>query len=165
MTIMGMLAFASYIPYAHYQKKALIRQGLKEISQSLQESRNLAINGVDTGSGNVHVVLAFEPDGQTLSYYSYPFSDLYIPQSYSDIQERDTLLKTKTLPQGIYIESVAGNASGSILAFEAISGSGTWEIFESSERDIEIQLSYMHASDEVLRGTLQYYLQSYISDY
>jgi len=43
------------MPYAHHQKKTLVKQAVKELSQTLSESRNLAIHGLDTGSGNVYV--------------------------------------------------------------------------------------------------------------
>ena len=50
ITIMSIVMFASYLPYAHHQKKTLLKQASREISQSLSDARNLAIHGLDTGS-------------------------------------------------------------------------------------------------------------------
>jgi Flp pilus assembly protein TadG len=36
-----------YLPYAHYQEKLKVRQAVREVSQSIIEVRNLAINGID----------------------------------------------------------------------------------------------------------------------
>lgn len=45
ITIIGIISMATYMPYAHHQKKVLIKQATREISQSLSEVRNLAVNG------------------------------------------------------------------------------------------------------------------------
>jgi prepilin-type N-terminal cleavage/methylation domain-containing protein len=51
ITIISIISLATYIPYAHHQKKTLIKQAAREITQSLSEARNLAINGLSTLSG------------------------------------------------------------------------------------------------------------------
>jgi prepilin-type N-terminal cleavage/methylation domain-containing protein len=44
MTIFFILVTMSYIPYNYYINKAKIRTSIREISQSLYEARNMAIN-------------------------------------------------------------------------------------------------------------------------
>jgi Tfp pilus assembly protein PilE len=44
VTIIGIISLATYMPYAHHQKKTLVKQAVKELSQTLSESRNLAIH-------------------------------------------------------------------------------------------------------------------------
>mgnify|MGYP000745960207 FL=1 len=53
--ILGMMLTVTYAPYSHYQKKALLKQGQKEIVQSIYEARNLAINGLEVADKNVAV--------------------------------------------------------------------------------------------------------------
>jgi prepilin-type N-terminal cleavage/methylation domain-containing protein len=53
ITIMGIIMFTSYIPYQYHQKKTALKLAAREVSQSLSEARNLALHGLDTGSGNL----------------------------------------------------------------------------------------------------------------
>jgi Tfp pilus assembly protein PilE len=41
-----MLTFV-YLPYAHYQEKIKAKQVIREVSQWINEARNMAINGFD----------------------------------------------------------------------------------------------------------------------
>jgi prepilin-type N-terminal cleavage/methylation domain-containing protein len=49
ITIISILMVMTYAPYNYYSNKAKVRVTAKEISQSLYESRNLAIHGLDNG--------------------------------------------------------------------------------------------------------------------
>lgn len=71
ITIIGIISVATYMPYAHHQKKVLVKQAARELSQSLSETRNLAINGLLSGSGNVNTALRFASGATKLEYYTY----------------------------------------------------------------------------------------------
>jgi hypothetical protein len=42
----------TYVNYAFYQNIAKVKLGLKEVSQSINEARNMAINGFDKNQIN-----------------------------------------------------------------------------------------------------------------
>jgi prepilin-type N-terminal cleavage/methylation domain-containing protein len=50
ITIFSIISLATYLPYAHHQKKTLIKQAAREVTQSLSDARNLATNGLSTFS-------------------------------------------------------------------------------------------------------------------
>jgi prepilin-type N-terminal cleavage/methylation domain-containing protein len=50
ITIITIISLATYMPYAHHQKKTLIKQGAREITQSLSEVRNFALHGLSSSS-------------------------------------------------------------------------------------------------------------------
>jgi len=71
---------------SHYQKKALLKQGKKEIVQSIYEARNLAINGLEVGNNNVSIWLyidARDTSNKILQYYSYDNLDTdFLPSAF-----------------------------------------------------------------------------------
>lgn len=162
MTIIGIISLWAYLPYSHHQKKTIVSQAAKELSQSLTEARNLAVHGRASGSGNLHVWLFFE-DTSTLLYYGYP---LTMTGSFDDAE----LLKTKKLPRGA---TLSGSLVWVEYFFEAIS----WELlkreilpdwsFASKSLDtIEVfEVSYLGATEESLQWKVNYYTKSHISDF
>jgi len=44
ITIFCIMLLATYIPYTYYQTKAKVKFAVKDISQSIYEARNMAIN-------------------------------------------------------------------------------------------------------------------------
>jgi prepilin-type N-terminal cleavage/methylation domain-containing protein len=71
ITMISIISLATYMPYAHHQKKTLIKQAAREITQSLSEARNLATNGLSTLSGaSLHVGLYFPPAATQIDYYT-----------------------------------------------------------------------------------------------
>ena len=160
ITIIGIISVSSYIPYAHHQKKILLKQWAREISQSLRDARSLAINGYNTWSGNVNIGLFFASGASTIEYFQYwlnetlTLTDIWSTSSY----------RTKILPRGVQIDSIDGVAQDVLFTYKAISGSwavngasGTWQI--------DIQISYDGSTDSVLQKTISYFRESYISDY
>lgn len=163
ITIISMVSLATYLPYAHHQKKVLLKQASREISQSLWDARNLALNGFDTGSWNVHIGLYISSWATQLEYYEYPNTidsvDLYALPTISQPIAWN-LLKTKKLPLGIQIDS-----GEQLFIFDAISGSGTFLPSIPVSWELEIEISYKWAISPVLQKQIIYYPRSYISDY
>ena len=48
ISIIILISVSFYSPYGFHQKKVSLKMGAKEISQSLAEARNMAINGIDS---------------------------------------------------------------------------------------------------------------------
>ena len=153
---MSIVMFASYLPYAHHQKKTLLKQASREISQSLSDARNLAIHGLDTGSWNLTIGLYVASGATELRYYAYPYEQAFNISSLED----EYLLKTKKLPKGIQVETIGTISWEHLFVFQAISGSGS-----SSETVLPIVVSYQGSPDAVLQKEILYYPRSYISDY
>lgn len=158
ITIIGIISLASYMPYAHHQKKVAIKTAAREISQSLSSSRNLAINGFNTGSGNVNVWLYFASWAQTLSTYTSTWT-----LNLSNITSAN-LYGEKHLPVWMKIDSIDGMGWEFLFVFDAISWSGSTFPISSSEI-VPIQISFKWASSPTLQHKIEYYKASYISDY
>lgn len=160
ITIIGIISVSTYIPYSHHQKKVLLKQWAREISQSLRDARSLAINGYNTWSGNVNIGLFFASGATNIQYFKYGFEDIL---TLGDIPS-STPYREKFLPKGIQIDSVDGASQDTLFTYTAISWtwaingiSGTWAI--------NIQISYKWSTDSVLQKTITYFRESYISDY
>jgi len=157
-TIVGLISMATYIPYAHHQKKVLLKQASREITQSLSEARNLAINGIDSGSWNLNIGLYFWVNAQEIEYYA--------STGALDLSSKGILdvYQVKTLPLWIQIDSIAGNSQEYFFTFDSITGSGS--IYPSVwDEEIEVKISHKWSTNPVLQQKILYYRQSYISDY
>lgn len=175
---------ATYAPYSHYQKKALLKQWKKEIVQSIYEARNLAINGLDRGWKNVSVWLYM--DGSTndwklrLSYYGYPYdpTDPDFQPSAIPLESVVDLIKHKDLPNNIWIEAMEKDwdpllpgQKQFLFFFDAISWKGTyyfwngWWLTQVTEPEIDVNISYKWANTPTLNWEITYYTNTYIADY
>lgn len=162
ITIIAIISLATYMPYAHHQKKVLLKQAAREISQSLIQSRNFALNWLNTWSGNVNVALYFDIEAEELIYYASTGS-LNI-WSLSD----DKIYQKKILPVGVQVDAIAGNSEKTLFTFSSIFATGailqeiSWNL---SDEVVDIDISYKWANSPILQKTIHYYKKSYISDY
>jgi len=178
--ILGMMLTATYAPYSHYQKKALLKQWQKEIVQSIYEARNLAINGLDIGNKNVSVGLYLDtsdPLKNNLTYFGYPYDSTdpgFRPWAFPNSSLVD-IIKTKDLPNGIQLEEVEGKDKF-LFFFEAITGVWWYYTFDpaidgelaagTTNTEIDVNISYKWAdATSTLYDTIDYYTQTYIADY
>jgi len=156
ITILGIISLATYMPYAHHQKKTLVKQSMKEMSQTLSESRNLAIHWLDTWSGNVYVGIDLTPWANQINYYTSTW--------WLNLFDVSNVYKTKNLPTWVEILSINGDVSNTVkMTFTAITGSGI--VDWASGDTLEIITAYKWSSSNTLQKTLTYYIKSYISDY
>ena len=173
VTILAIVSMATYIPYAHHQKKVLVKQGVKEITQSLTEARNLAINGINSWNGNLNVWLYFWSWATEIIYYTLPYTENFNITSSNDINPvsiaNAEVHKVKLLPQGVMINSISTSSNASLFEYDAITGDGSFftdGIYTLPADDIIlIDVSYKWDTSPVLQKTIEYYTQSYISDY
>lgn len=172
MTIFFIVSALSYIPYNHYQKKWHLRQGVKEITQSLYEARNLSINGLNSGSGHLAVGVYFDTtewENTHITYFSYPhsFTGTQITNSQTP---HIRIERTKDLPVWVQIDSVAGK-SKFLVYFESISWKGRYYFWDSvtkeefSSDEIDIDISYKWATSPSLKKQIKYYTKWNIADY
>jgi prepilin-type N-terminal cleavage/methylation domain-containing protein len=174
ISIFFVISVASYVPYSHFQKKSLLNQWVKEVVQSLYEARNLSINGLDSGSGNLSVGIYFDTsdDANTsLTFLSYPHSfsgSQILTQETADIQ----IYKQKQLPQWVQVDHISDHEKF-LVFFQSISGvgeyfslsgwSGVKEVFSWDRLDI--QLSYKWAETKTLQRNIEYYTDGNIADF
>ena len=158
ITIISIISLATYIPYAHHQKKALIKQAAREITQSLSEARNLALNWLSTLSwSNFDVWIYFSSWATQIDYYTSTgtLDILSLPAN---------IYKSKKFPQGMKVDTIDGSSGDKLIHFSAISGS--WYISNTPfSNDIHINISYRWATNPILQKNITYYTKSFISDY
>lgn len=171
ITIFTLITIYTFSTYIHYNKKAILHDWIKEVSQSLYEARNYAINWLNDNSKNKSVWLFFDASINQLKYYSYDYT-----LSWSEIKIDDTipwisLFKTKTLNSDFYIEDILGE-NNTMFLFNSISWD--WEYFyydqfnnrvPFSSNKIDVNVSYKHATSSLLNRTISYFTDTYITDY
>ncbi len=168
LTLLFVILWLTYVPYAYQWKKLAVKQAGKELSQSLYEARNLAVSGTASGS-NLSVWLYINTDASTrhqLSFYGYPYESIIIDPTLW------ILLETRPLPVGVEIRAIQWQ-DNALFLFEAISGSGSYIYLDSvgtPERFSEDILSIAYAFSDAdesspLYTTLKYFTQTNIVDY
>lgn len=156
--MLSIISFASYSPYAHHQKKILLDQGVREVSQALSAVRNKSLHGYTLWWENVHTYIEFLPGWNSFNTYILPSSKDSIV--HRDEKQIDTRI---SLPSGITLHSIDGVDTPKLLVFEAIS----WDLQSPTSiwDTIEFVMSYKESSAVSLQEILSYYTQSHISDY
>jgi len=170
INILLLVLWGTYLPYAYMQKKAKLRLGVKQISQTLYEVRNMAINGYSFSGSNrsIGLFLDAQNNPSLLQVFSYPFDSVVLfPEERGDIKK----IKDFILPEGIVIENI-DSQENALFFFEAISWSGTYSYFDSShginsfsDEIIPIEISYKNATNVNMRKELKYYTTTNIVDY
>jgi len=176
ITIFFMLSMASFIPYNYYVNKAKLKTTVKEISQSIYEARNIAINGAASSSWNVSVWIYFDSSTDQknkIKFFTYPYSFTWSEITVSwwtDI----ILLKTLTLQPGIQIDNINGDKENALFFFQAITWDSQYYYWESwtrrellswGEDTIDISISYKWATRKNLQKNINYYTKTNIIDY
>lgn len=164
MTILAIISLATYLPYAHHQKKVILQQWVKEVVQSLTEARNLAINGVDTGAWNLNFGLYFEANTSEILYYAIEFE-----QDFNINALPSEPYKIKKLPLWVQVNDITGSDEETLISFKAISGEldilSSNATYTIQNNIIALDVSYGWSTSPVLQKGIEYYTQSYISDY
>ena len=184
--ILGMMLTATYAPYSHYQKKALLKQGQKEIVQSIYEARNLAINGLNfddwANIKNVSVWLYMDTSNAlktNLTYFSYPHQTNETSLGDPTLLPSDRIIKTKDLPNHIWLDAMERNGAPLpagqqqfLFLYNAINGdwryyawNWAWGLSEVIDTEVDVNISYKWATTDSLRDEIIYYTETYIADY
>lgn len=174
ISIFFIMSLATYVSYSHVHKKSLLNQWVKEITKTIYEARNLAINGIDSGSGNISIWAYFDNETQEtqsrIVFFSYPHSFTW-SQIIPEETDKILLYKEIQLPDGVRLESVAWK-NKFLMYFSA--PEGRWEYYfwsESNEKQVytwavlPLLVSYKNAISPSLQKEIKYYTQGYIADY
>lgn len=172
ITIFFILVSVSYIPYNYYIKKAKLRNSIREISQSLYEARNMAINGAtETSNVSVWLYINIEDSKQEINFISYPHSYTW-SQITNELWTEIMLIKKYKLLPDIDIVNIDSN-NNALFFFESITWDwhyytwdSSWNKTEISAAEIDINVSYKWASLWTpLSWKLQYFTNTNIVDY
>lgn len=176
ITIFSILLLSTYVPYSYMQNKALLKIGTKDVSQTLYQARNLAINGFENeNKNNASIGVYFDittPD--IIEYYSFPYSieegDI-IPEENTNIKK----IKEIVLPKWVQIDRVNWKDKF-LFFFDAITWKGSYyywapwttvksKIDTSVQRDILIDISFKGSTSSNLQKQIIYYTPTHILDY
>ena len=173
MTIFIVIVTFSYIPYSYYQSKAQLRQGVKELEQSLSEVRNMALSWLSS-TGNLSLWLYLDTENKNkIRYISYPYSYTWT-QITNEIWWEVSLTKELEFPKWVEFNWVLdGNEilHNWLFFFQAISWDGqfyywdeAWQRHNFESLDLYIKLSYKNSSSQNLQSSIKYYTDNYIME-
>lgn len=175
ITIIIIITMSLFEPYHYYQKKIKIKLATKDISQSLYDARNMAINWISSGSNSSIWVYLDSANKNKIQFLSYPYTFSWssiTPTISADIK----LIKEVTLEQWIQIDKIWVTSldttwkSNWLFFFNSITWS--WEFYTFSPNGnipdenakIKIDISYMWSSSPWLTQSLFYYTKTNIVD-
>jgi len=170
MSIVFLVSMSLYAPYGHYQNKAHLKLGAKQIQQFLAQARNSAVYGSASGS-NLSFGLYVDTGLETkVSLLSYPF-DVENSNISRLLGWDDRKVQNLALEPWVVIDSIAWS-DNMLLFFRSISGELTlyswdqdWLRQGLDEDSVEIKISYKWSSSSNLQQTLTYYTKTYVTDY
>lgn len=174
-----MLTFV-YLPYAHYQEKIKAKQIIREVSQWINEARNMAINGFDQTRAdwsawsnldewiNKSIWLYFSREDDKkgeMYFYAYPFTFSGSLASLEELSEDDYQInKWRVFPKWTQFDGAMWDQDkdGIFFFFEAITGKWEYYVYSWWVRTIEssstltLDFSYKWAESDVLKKSLTY---------
>jgi prepilin-type N-terminal cleavage/methylation domain-containing protein len=173
ISIMVLVWWATYMNFAYNQNKMNLKLTAKDISQSLYNARNMAINWLDSSSWNVSVWVYFDNSGDNknkISFFSYPY-DLDI--NTADLLETPSkkLIKKIDFYKSIELNQVE-NKDKFLFLFQAITWSWSYyyrddtswkQSFSGSSIDINISLNWSDSTN--LTKDIKYITWTNIIDY
>ncbi len=154
----------TYVNYASYQNIAKVKLSLKEVSQSIHDARNMAINGYDKNMVNQSVWIYFDLKGQSIQYYGYNFNS-WVTLSPSH------LIKEKKLQEWVQISHLSWNETimihfSSIYWIPNIYTVGSaWQIEAFSWDVLEIAVSYKWIQNYPFKRDMKYFKNTNVVDY
>lgn len=178
ITIFSILLISSYVPYAYIQNKTFLKIWAKDVSQSIYQARNLAINGFEGEASiktNSSIWVYFDASRpNVIEYFSYPYNIdewLIIPQSGTDIKK----IKEIVLPKWVQIDGVSWK-SKFLFFFNAITWKwdyyywAPWSTIKSKiditiQKDVLIDISFKWSTSPNLQKHITYYTPTHIIDY
>ncbi|MDD3646124.1 MAG: prepilin-type N-terminal cleavage/methylation domain-containing protein [Candidatus Gracilibacteria bacterium] len=170
ITIVAILMMMTYAPYQYYSNKAKVRITARDISQVLTETRNLAVHGLDKGTGNLSLGVYFDSTDSLknkVQVFSFPHNYEYTQILPDESDPNVNLIKTVKLKAGVEIDRVGGQNNG-FFVFESITGEGTYSYFQSSKQnfsDVNIDIEFSYKDSANIKNKITYITKTNISDY
>lgn len=171
MTIFFVLVTMTYVPYNFYMNKVKVRSTIKEISQSLYEARNMAINWISDWS-NKSIWLYIDIDEKdTLTFFSYPHTFTW-SQITNQISSDIEFIKSYKLLEWMELRSIMWKNNW-LFFFDAITWKWKYYYWDDlwnrqiiSDNKINIDFSFKNATPwSSLYWELIYFTKTNIVDY
>lgn len=172
ITIITIMTIMTYVPYSFYSNKEKVRTTAKEISQTLLDARNKAINWLSNSTSNVQIWVYFDKNaGNKISYLSYPYDFSWTYIISEDLSQNIRLIKEKVIPEGIIINNI-DSKDNMLFIFKSI----TWDLemrynngwlFQTytSTWLVNINFWFKWSSSWPLSKTVKYNIKTFITDY
>lgn len=165
MTIFFIIVIMTYANYAYYQNIARVKIALKEISQSINETRNLALGWYQKNGINQSIAVFFDTNNpNVIQWYSYDYSSSGI------ILSNEHLLKEKKLQSFVGVNFLSGK-SNMMIYFSSIFAKPSLYYFESGvrneflESEVNFEIAFRNAQAFPLKRQLKYIKNTNVVDY
>lgn len=164
MTIFFIIVVMTYANYAYYQNIARVKIGLKEISQSINEARNLALAWYQRDGVNQSIGVFFDTKNPNqIKFYNYHYNSwIILDDAY--------VFKTKNLQQYIWIDDIAGKEN-LMIYFSSIYAEPELYYFQSdiknvySTGQVDFTISFKNSQNFPLKRELKYIKKTNVVDY
>jgi len=164
MTIFFIIVTMTYANYAYYQNIARVKLSLKEISQSINQTKNMALNWYDKAWINQSIWVFFQTGSNIIKFYRFNHGSWIIKPD-------DTyLIKEEKLQEHVIINDISWK-DNMMIYFSAIIWTGSMYYFDSTWKHsytgtwLDIGVSFKNATNFPLKRTLQYYMNTNMIDY
>lgn len=165
ITILMLMSVMAYSSYNVSRQISQLKYSLKELSQSITETKNLAINGYEKENINHSIGVYFNLDDKnnyTLYSFRYDSEIELLPEN---------ILEKRKLPENIFLSSIE-NYENLLIYYSAIHGEASVYTFQggriqeiTNNPEIEIEISYGNAQYYPFLRKLTYYKNTQIVDY
>lgn len=166
MVIFFILSALTYVNYSYYANISRVKLSAKEVSQWINDARNMAINGYDKNGVNQSIGIYFEVGKSELTYYAYDYTQSGATLLLDDSKK----IKSKKLQDSIQIANVQGKTNAMIY-FSSITGKSEIFYFLPTGKEmvssgaLSVDIAYKNANNSPLRKTIQYYQSTNMIDY
>lgn len=170
ITIFVIIVMGTFIPYSYYQNKLNLKLWAKEVSKSLYDARNMAINWLSS-TWNKSIWLYFDStswNNNKLTYFSYPYT---LTWSSIDVVENSDIKKIKEikLPKKVYIKDISWKDNW-LFYFSSIYWKWDYYYFDSWIKKtftwaLVVNIAYDNSSSDIFNMHIRYLTWTYITDY
>lgn len=171
MTIFFILVVMSFANYLYYQNISKVKISLKEVSQSINNTRNLALSWLDLWWKNQSVAILLKKDETKTKIYSFnydkSFSDIDLnsltPNKENELQKWVSIKSLKSWTYNldeilIYYSSIKAKPD-----FLKLRNDWVWEVLDT--KDLTLELSYKNSWNFPLLRELNYKKLTNVVDY
>lgn len=169
ITIFFILVVMSYANYAYYQNIARVKLSLKEISQSINTAKNMAISWYDDNSKNQSIWVYFEKWSNQVKYYAFDYT---LTWSDINISNDKTPIKVHNLQSNVNISQITPNKDNIMIFYSAIEAKpeiitflDNWVRQNLSDSEIKFDVSFKNSTNFPLKRELKYIKQTNLVDY
>lgn len=165
MTLFLILVVTTYVNYAFYQNIARVKLSLKEISQSINVAKNMAINWFDKNWVNQSVWVFFDINNKNvIKYYTFNYNS-------EIILDENNFHSEKKLQEKVWIEYISWK-NNVLIYFSSIYWipnlyfiDDSWGLQSLDLDEIDITIAFKENSNFPLKRELKYIKSTNVIDY